>query len=252
MAHPTLAVLERNLLLYRRLWRASALSNFALPLMFLLSIGIGVGGRVGEIDGVRYLSWIVPGVLASTAFQLALGECTYSVLGGFMWIRSHHAMYAAPVRVRDMIGGWLLYVLFRVELAVLAFLLVTVPFGVVRSPWALATPLVCAVLTVAVAAPTTAFAASIESDGYFALLFRFVMIPSTLFAGVFFPVARLPAVVRPVAYASPLWHAVELDRAAMLGSTPPWPVAAHVGYLLAWAAVGTAWALRAFHRRLRD
>lgn len=253
MAHPTLAVLERNLLLYRRLWRASAFSNFLLPLMYLVSIGIGVGGHVGEIGGVDYLAWIVPGVLASTAFQLAVGECTYSVLDGFMWHRSHHAMYGTPVRIRDIIGGWLLYILLRVELAVLAFLLVMVPFSVLRSPWALVTPLVCAVLTFAVAAPTTAFAASIDNDGYFALLFRFVMIPSALFSGVFFPVGQLPEAVRPVAYASPLWHAVELNRAAMLGTAPPpWPVAAHVGYLLVWAVAGVAWALFAFRRRLRD
>jgi Nod factor-specific ABC transporter NodJ protein len=252
MAHPTLAVLERNLLLYRRLWRASVFGVFLLPLMFLLSIGIGVGGRVGQIGGVDYLSWIVPGVLAVTAFQIAIAECTYSVLGGFIWQRSHHAIYATPVRIRDMIGGWLLYILFRVELAIVGFLVVTVPFGVVHSPWVLVTPLVCALLTVAVAAPTTAFSASIESDGYFAVLFRFVMIPATLFCGVLFPVAQLPEAVRPVAYAIPLWHAVELDRAATLGTAPPWPVAAHVGYLLVWAAAGTVWALYAFRRRLRD
>jgi lipooligosaccharide transport system permease protein len=252
MAHPTLAVLERNLVLFRRLWQGSVLGQFLLPLMFLVSIGIGVGGRVGEIDGVDYLSWIVPGALASTAFQIAMGECTYMVLGGFIWQRFHHAMYATPVRVRDMIGGWLLYVVFRVELAVVAFLAITAPFGVLHTPWALVTPLVCALLTAAVAAPTTAYAAGVDNDGYFAVLFRLVMIPATLFCGVLFPVTQLPDVVRPVAYAIPLWHAVELNRAAMLGTAPPWPIAAHVGYLLVWAVAGTAWALVAFRRRLRD
>jgi lipooligosaccharide transport system permease protein len=252
MAHPTLAVLERNLLLYRRLWRASVFSMFLLPLMFLLSIGIGVGGRVGELDGVDYLAWFTPGMLAATTFQLTVGECTYPVLDGFVWHRSHHATYATPVGIRDMVGGWLLYNLFRVELAVAAFLLVTAPFGVVRSPWTLVTPLVCALLTLAVAAPTTAFAASIDNDSYFAVLFRFVMIPATLFSGVFFPVEQLPGAVRPVAYALPLWHAVELNRAAMLGAAPPWPVAAHVGFLLVWAIGGGAWVLHAFRRRLTD
>jgi lipooligosaccharide transport system permease protein len=54
------------------------------------------------------------------------------------------------------------------------------------------------------------------------------------------------------AYASPLWHGVELCRAAMLGGTPPWPVPGHAGYLLAWAAAGFAATLYAFRRRLRD
>ncbi|MCT9933061.1 ABC transporter permease [Planotetraspora sp. A-T 1434] len=250
--HPTVAVLERHLTLYRRLWQASVFSSFVLPVLFLISIGIGVGRYVGSIQDVDYLSWIVPGVLASTAFQIAIAESTFSVLGDFKWVRGYHAMRATPVRPADMIGGHLLYLVFRVEGAVLAFLLVVVFFGGLHSPWALVTPLVCALLTVAAAAPVTAFAASIDHDSYFALLFRFVVIPSTLFAGVFFPVEQLPAVVRPVAYVSPLWHAVELCRAATLGRAPAWPVAAHAGYLLACSAVGVFLAVRAFHRRLED
>jgi lipooligosaccharide transport system permease protein len=249
-AHPTVAVLERHLRLYRRLWRASMFSSFVLPVLFLVSIGIGVGGHVGDVEGVDYLSWIVPGLLASTAFQMAIGECTYSVLGDFKWVRAYPAMHATPVRVRDMVGGWILYLLLRVEIAVVSFLVITSLFGALHSVWSLVTPLVCALVMVATAAPTTAFAASIDSEGFFPLLFRFVMIPSTLFGGVFFPVEQLPAAVRPLAYASPLWHAVELNRAATLGTAPPWPVLAHVGYLLVWAGLGTAWALRAFHRRL--
>jgi lipooligosaccharide transport system permease protein len=227
-------------------------SSFILPVLFLVSIGVGVGGYVGDIGGVDYLSWIVPGVLASTAFQMAVGESTYPVLGDFKWVRGYHAMAATPVAVGDMIRGWLLYLLFRVEIAVVVFLAITAAFGALHSPWALVTPLVCALVTLAVAAPTTAFSAGIEHESYFALLFRFAVIPSTLFAGVFFPVQQLPGVLRPLAYASPLWHAVELNRAATLGVAPPWPVGVHVAYLLVWAAGGGAWAVLAFGRRLKD
>ncbi|MFC4061314.1 ABC transporter permease [Planomonospora corallina] len=252
MVHPTVAVLERHLCLYRRLWRASVFSSFILPVLFLVSIGIGVGGYVGGIGGVDYLSWIVPGVLASTAFQMAVGESTYSVLGDFKWTRGYHAMRATPVGIRDMVAGWLLYILLRVEIAVVVFLVVTGLFGALRSPWAVVTPLVAGLVAVAAAAPVTAFAASVEHDSYFALLFRFVMIPSTLFAGVFFPVEQLPEAVRPLAYASPLWHGVELCRAATLGAAPPWPVAAHVVCLLVFAAAGLVWAGAAFRKRLQD
>ncbi|GII60822.1 transport permease protein [Sphaerisporangium krabiense] len=251
-ARSTLAVLERGLTLYRRLWRASVFGSFVLPVLFLVSIGIGVGGHIGQVGGVSYLAWIVPGVMASTAFQMAVGECTYPILGDFKWTRGFHAMRATPVGVGDMVCGHLLYILIRVEIAVVVFLGVTALFGTLHSPWALVTPLVCALVTLAVAAPTMAFAASIDHDSYFALLFRFVMIPATLFSGVFFPVGQLPGPVRPLAYVSPLWHGVELNRAATLGAAPPWPAAAHLGYLLAFTAAGMAWALHAFGRRLQD
>ncbi|MET8144032.1 ABC transporter permease [Sphaerisporangium sp. NPDC005288] len=251
-ARSTLAVLERALTLYRRVWTASAFSSFGLPVLFLLSIGLGVGGYIGGIGGVDYLSWIVPGVLASTAFQMSVGESTYPVLGDFKWSRAYHAMRATPVQVGDMVCGWLLYILLRAEIAVVVFLGVTSLFGALRSPWALAAPLVCGLVALASAAPTMAFAATIDHDSYFALLFRFVMIPAALFSGVFFPVEQLPALARPVAYLSPLWHGVELSRAATLGTAPPWPVAAHLAYLLVFTAAGTLWAFHAFRKRLQD
>lgn len=252
MAHPTVAVLERHLTLYKRLWRASLFSSFALPLLFLASIGLGVGQYVGTVQGVPYVEWIVPGVLASTAFQMAVGECTYPVLGDFKWTRGSHAMYATRVSVWDMLRGWLAYLVLRIQIAVLVFLVIVTAFGVVDSWWVLVTPLVAALLTVSVAAPVTAFAATIDHDSYFALLFRFVMIPSTLFAGVFFPVEQLTPVLRPLAYASPLWHGVELCRAATLGGSPPWPIWLHVAYLVAFAAGGMVWAAYAFRKRLQD
>jgi Nod factor-specific ABC transporter NodJ protein len=252
MVHPTVAVLERNLALYRRLWRASAFSSFILPVLFLVSIGVGVGGYVGTIGGVDYLAWIVPGVMASTAFQMAIGESTYSVLGDFKWVRAYHAMRATPVEVRDMVSGWLLYILIRVEIAAIVFLGITALFGALRSPWAVLTPVIAALVAMSAAAPLIAFAASIEHDSYFALLFRFVMIPSTLFAGVFFPVDQLPQLVRPLAYVSPLWHGVELSRAATLGVAAPWPIWAHAGYLLLCCAAGLTWAIAAFRKRLQD
>lgn len=248
----TLAVLERQLLLYRRLWHASVFSSFVLPILFVISIGIGVGGYVGEVEGWPYLSYIVPGVLASGAFQTAIGESTFPVMGDFKWTRAYHAMRATPVRIADMVVGWQLYIQIRVFVAAVVFLAVSAAFGAVHSPWVLITPVVTALVALATAAPVSAFSARLDNDSYFSLLFRFVVIPSSLFAGVFFPVEQLPAVVRPLAYASPLWHAVELCRSAMLGGAPPWPVWLHVGYLLVLSALGLWWAVRAYSARLKD
>lgn len=249
---PALAVLERNLVQYRRVWWGSAFSSFVLPVMFLLSFGMGVGGYVGEIGGVPYLAWIVPGVLAATAFQMAVGECAWPVLGDFKWVRAYHGMAAAPVAVRDMLAGWFLYLLVRVGLSAVVFLAVAAAFGALRSPWALVTPLVAALLMMSVAAPMTAFSARLDTDVYFPLLFRFVVIPATLFGGVFFPVEQLAPALRAVAYATPLWHGVELCRAATLGAAPTWPVAVHVGYLAVCTLAGCWWAARNFRGRLYE
>jgi lipooligosaccharide transport system permease protein len=252
MARPTVAVLERHLYLYRRLWRGSVFSFFLLPTLFLLSIGLGVGGYVGDVEGVDYVSWVAPGLLASTAFQIGVSESTYGILADFTWVGGLHTMRGTRVSIRDMVNGWLLYVLFVLHLAVLVFLGVMAAFGAVHSPWVLLALPVSALVALAGAAPTTAFSATVRNDGYFQFLFRVVVIPATLFSGVFFPVERMPGVLRPLAYLSPLWHGVELNRAAALGGAPAWPVAAHVGCLAAWIVAGWVWAQVAFRRRLSN
>ncbi len=63
-------------------------------------------------------------------------------------------------------------------------------------------------------------------------LFRFGIVPLFLFSGTFFPVTRLPEGLRQLAYATPLWHGVDLVRHLTLG-TVTWGMAlVHVAYLV--------------------
>jgi lipooligosaccharide transport system permease protein len=247
----TLSVLEYHLASYRRIWRSSVLSSFVLPLLTMLGFGVGVGAYVrGGVQGVPYLDWMVPGLIASTAMQIGIGDSTWAVLGGFEWRRIYYGQAAAPLRVADIIDGHLAFVLFRVLTSAGAFLLIATAFGAMHSWWALATLPIAALVGLAVSAPTFAYSATIRSDSYLAILFRLGLIPMSLFSGVFFPVDQLPGALRWIAYALPLWHGVDLSRAATLGIAPAWSVTGHLLYLAAWAAAGWWLALRAFTKRL--
>ncbi len=248
----SLAVYEHGMVRYRRTWRGSIFSYFVIPLLFFFGIGMGVGtyvNRAGTLP-VDYLTYLAPGLLASSALQIAIGEATFPVFGAFKWGREYHAMAATPLRVAEIIAGQLAFVVTRVLLASSAYLLAMTVFGTVRTPWALAMLPVAALLGVAVAAPTFAYSARARTDSAFSLLFRFAVIPATLFSGVFFPVAQLPVGLRPLAYASPLWHAVVLCRSATFAQAPFWPTVGHVAYLAAWAVAGFELARRAFHAKL--
>jgi lipooligosaccharide transport system permease protein len=72
----------------------------------------------------------------------------------------------------------------------------------------------------------------------------------SLFAGVFFPVESMPVALRWLAYLSPLWHGVDLSRAATLGVAPAWSATGHVLYLLLWVVVGWWLAHLRFRKRL--
>lgn len=242
---------------YRRTWRGSVVTSFLNPLLYLLAMGVGLGTLVDHgsdaskaLDGVAYLSFLAPGMLAATAMQTAAAESTYPVMGAIKWLRTYFGMLATPLEVSDLVVGHLAWVTIRLTMVSAVFLAVMAGFGVIESAWAiLALP--AAVLTgLAFAAPIAAFAATRENDTAFAALFRFGVIPMFLFSGTFFPVSQLPVALRPVAWATPLWHGVELCRTLTLGTAGAGPSAGHVAYLAAWAAAGLAVALRTHRKRL--
>jgi lipooligosaccharide transport system permease protein len=252
MAHPSVAVLEYHLIGYRRVWRGSVFTSFVMPVLFFLGMGLAVGEYVDRGGGLDlpYVQFIGSGLLAFTGVQIAMVEGSYPVMGGFKWYRTYYGMAAAPLRIGDMIAGQVGYVALRIGLAAVAFLVVMVPFGAVGSVWAVVTPAVAVLTGLAVATPMFAYSATVDSENMLAIIFRFALLPMMLFSGVFFPVEQLPAALEPLAYALPLWHGVELCRAAAVGTGAAWPVLVHLGYLVAWIVAGFGLAVWRFHKRL--
>jgi lipooligosaccharide transport system permease protein len=256
MTAPALSVLEYNLVSYRRTWRGSALSSFVLPVLFVIGFGISVGSLVdagGKLGNESYLQFIVPGMIASTAMQVGFGEATFPVMAKLQWIKTYHAMIAAPLRVRDILAGDMAFLVVRIVSTSAVFLLVTALFGAVASWWSLLVLPITALIGLAFAAPMFAVCARVDTTVYFSFIQRFLIIPMSLFAGVFFKVSSLGWSVRWLAYVSPLWHGVELCRAATsIDHGSLLAAVGHLAYLTLWAVVGLWLAYRSFIHRLSD
>ncbi len=248
-------VLAYQLTAYRRTWMGSAVSSFLAPLLYLGAMGFGLGSLVdrsggASLGGVPYVAFVAPGVLAATAMQTGVGEASYPVMGAVKWQRQYHAMLAAPLGPVDLVVGHAAFIVLRVAIAAVAFTLVAALLGALPSPLAVVAVLVAVLCGAAHVPAVMAFSAAQENDYYFALLFRFGVLPMFLFAGTFFPVDQLPGWVQPVAWATPLWHGTSAARQLTLGS-PDWlAVGAHCAYLLVWCGAGLALAVRVFTRRL--
>ena len=244
-----------NLLAYRRTWRGSLTTTFLYPLLYLAAIGVGLGHLVDHgsrqaVEGVPYIWFLAPGLLAGTAMQIAANESTYPVMAGIKWLKTYLAMLATPLRVTDVLYGHLLWILTRVSLAAAVFLGVMSAFGIVPSPWAvLAFP--AAVLTgAAFSAPIMAFSATQETDQSFVVIYRFAIVPLFLFSGTFFPISQLPGWLQVIARCTPLYQAVALCRSLVLGRIAVLDDLGHGAYLVAIALLGVAVARETFRRRL--
>lgn len=238
---------------YRRVWRGSIVTSLVSPILYLSAMGIGLGRVVNHGAhplGLPYLDFVAPGLLAAVCMQVATFESAYPVMGAIRWTRQFHAMLSTPLRIRDVVLGHQLYVASRVAVVSGIYLVVITAFGAVHSPEAIAAWPAAVLMGLAFSAPVCAFAGWLQRDEGFNALFRFGITPMFLFGGTFFPITRLPHGLREIAYATPLWHAVDLMRHLTLGTATLGFSLMHVAYLALWAAGGLLLAQRTFTQRL--
>ncbi|MGQ9823468.1 MAG: ABC transporter permease [Desulfotomaculales bacterium] len=211
-------VFRRHLTVYGRSWKVNLSFNFFEPLLYLVALGIGLGYYVQPVEGLPYLSFLAPGLVASSAMFATAYECTYGTFVRMEFQKTFQAMVATPVSIDDVIAGELLYGTFKsvvygsVIIVVIAFL------GLVKSPLVLLVPLVmvlCGVLFGSLSMIWTGLVPNIDSFNYF---FSLVITPLFLFSGVFFPLSGLPSLVQAVAWFSPLYHLANLTRGLVLGA----------------------------------
>jgi lipooligosaccharide transport system permease protein len=241
---------EYWLIVYRRIWRGTIASSVLNPVLYLTALGVGLGQIVKHRTlGVSYVDFVAPGMLAAVAMQVSSIESAFPVRGAVEWNKQYFSMLATPLRVRDLISGHLLYVATRAAMVTSIYLAVIAAFGAVHSGWAVLAIPVGVLCGLAYGAPVSALAVYAERDP-FNPLFRFGIMPMFLFSGTFFPVTQLPHGLREVAYAIPLWHAVDLTRSLTLGHPHLLRAVGHVAYLLAWIVAGVWITYRAHRARL--
>ena len=226
------------------------------PMLYLMAMGVGLGvvvDRAGGGLGVPYLHFVAPALLLTTALQAATEENTFTIMAGFKWRETYFAPQVTPITPEQIAEGHVIGVTLRYFVTCVIYWVVLAVFGAI--PHVLTGLLLIPIgvlCALSVGLPIMAWSSTITQDtGQFALLNRFVIMPMMLFAGTYFPLETLPVFLQPLGWVSPLWHAVELGRAATIGA----PISAgmallHVGYMLALCLGGWTLARRHYRRRL--
>ena len=120
-------LVERNVLAYRRTGTSSC-RGFVEPLLFLLSIGIGVGKLVGDrsrsaAQSVSYRTFVAPGLLAIAAMIGALLDTTFNFFVKYKYSHTYDAIVATPLTPVDVATGEITWALIRGAIYSTAFLL---------------------------------------------------------------------------------------------------------------------------------
>jgi len=241
-------VWQRHLTVYTKLYKSSIALNFVEPVLYLAALGLGLGAFVKEIDGVPYIKFIAPGIIASSSMFAAIYECTYSTYVRMTYQKTFDAILATPVNLDDLVAGELMWGATKSLLYGTIIIIVISLFGLVDSPLILfVVPLlfVSGLIFAEISVIFTAIIPGIDSFNYFYTLF---MTPMFLFSGIFFPLDNLPPVVSKIAFFTPLYHLVNICRGLASGrqSVFTWDMI----WILVVAALLSPYPFRLMRRRI--
>ena len=240
VAFPRAATLfERNYMVHRRMW-IIIFSGFFEPLFYLFSMGIGLGHFVGKVPGpngnlISYASFIAPALLATAAMNGAIYDSS-SVFWKMRYARLYDSVLATPVGPADVALGETSWALFRGLLYGIAFLATVAALGLVHSAYAVLALPAAVLIGFAFAGAGVAGATFMRTWQDFEFV-NLVQLPMFLFSATFYPLSVYPHAIQIVVRCTPLYNAIALMRALMLGAVGPYQLV-NAAYLAVMGLIG--------------
>jgi ABC-2 type transport system permease protein len=247
-----LALLWRQVLAQNKLFLRNPFSAFfslAFPVMFLLLFGSLLGGgRIEELGNIRYIQFLVPGMLAfaviSTCYTgLVTGVAINRDEGLLKRVRGTPLPPWVYISARILSAVWF-SVISAVVMVLVAVLLFHVEVIGRMLPAAAVTLLLGAACFCALG---MAVAAVIPNGEAAPVIANFTFFPVAFVSDLFFPTAGAPAWVATVGSIFPVKHfALALGdtfNPLVRGSGFAW---GHLGMLVLWGVVGVVVAVRFF------
>jgi lipooligosaccharide transport system permease protein len=241
-------VVQRNLLVWRKLAVPSLIGNIAEPLIILVAFGYGLGALVGTVQDMPYILFLASGSICMSSMYAASFEALYSAFSRMQVQKTWDGILNAPVALDDILFAEMLWAALKSLFTAVVIAVVLVVLGISRQP---TLPLALPVLfMVGITFSSIALVFNALAKGYdfFTYYFTLVLTPMTFLSGVYFPIDQLPPWLQAVAKVLPLSAAVDLVRPLVIGQ---WPTDAWrpLLVLLAYAAAGYYIALVLTRRR---
>ncbi|MFH5880338.1 ABC transporter permease [Arthrobacter sp. NA-172] len=235
------AVVGRGLMATKSSSWLVIVSGFFEPVLYLISMGVGLGAIVGTVQGpggqvISYAAYIAPALLAVSAMNGAVYDSTWNVFFKMNFAKLYQAMLYTSLGPLDVAMGEIVLALLRGLLYATGFTAVMGILGLITTPWAIL--MIPASLLIAFGFASfgmgiTSFMKTFQQMDWI----NFIMLPMFLFSATFYPLSVYPQDIQWLIQAMPLWHGVELLRQISIGSFSP-ATAVHIGYYLVMVALG--------------
>ena len=208
----------RNLIVWTKFYKSSIVANIGEPLLYLLALGYGFAPLISDINGVSYMQFLAPGLIAYTAMNAATYECTFSAYARMSYQKTYDAIISTPVGIDEVVAGEVLFATTKAFFSSTIMMIVLALFKLIPSPNALLIPLVVLLTGFVFASLAMLFTSFVQSWDFFSYYFTLFIAPLYFLSGIFFPLSTMPKWVTDAAWFNPLYHSVELSRGLLMGN----------------------------------
>jgi len=205
-------------------------SAMVVPIIYLIAFGFGLGGSV-RIDGTSYLAFLIPGLVAMSSMNNSYTWVSSTLNLSRLYFKTFQVFIQAPIGPSSIMTGEVLAGMVKGLFAsalIIAVGLLSTPDFQITLIFAAALLLNCflfANLGVIVGMLT-------KSHEDTATYSNFFIMPMAFFSGTFFPVDKMPVLVKGVIYVLPLTHTNILIRKTALD----FEAGVSLGILIVYAA----------------
>lgn len=250
-AYGTWMLIRREIARYLNVWGQTIVPPVVTAALFLFIFGNALGDRIGDFEGVPYLTFLVPGLIIQGAVTNAYANNGTSVFD------ARRAGYIEDVLTSPLTDGQIVfaYTVSGTTRGLMVGILTLAVAWPVASGWQVNWPLFLVVMALssAIFALLGMFAGLLASrwDHVFVPQ-TFLLTPLTFLGGVFYPVSELPSHLAAASKWNPILYMVDAQRASLLGVHELSIAGSLAGLVVAtgvsWVAV---WRLFATSPRLR-
>ncbi|TWH99192.1 ABC-2 type transport system permease protein [Luteimonas cucumeris] len=238
-------VVRREVSRILRIWGQTLVPPAITMSLYFLIFGGLIGSRVGQMDGIAYMDFIVPGLVMMAVIQNSYGNISSSFFGA-KFGRHIEELLVSPMPNWVILGGYVAGAVLRGLMVGVIVLVIAMFFTQVRVPHPLVT--LSTVLLGATIFSLAGFVNAVYAKKFddVAIVPIFILTPLTYLGGVFYSVKLLPPWAEAATHLNPIFYMVNAFRYGLLGvsDVPLWiAYVLMLGFVLALGALAL-WLLK--------
>ncbi len=203
----------RNWTVYKKDFLANVSPTVADPALILVSLGLGLGAFLTDVQGMSYMEFLAPGLIIATALFTSFFESSYSFYVRMTFENIFKAMLTTPIGINEIVFGELIWVGLKGALMAFGVSVVLSLFGLMSNAYLLPmTALVGGIVAIPCGAMGLIASALVRNINQFQTVYSFVIAPLFYLSGIFFPIDNMNVYVRGVAELFPVIHGVRLAQ----------------------------------------